>query len=371
MATLQKRRKKGGKVIYWIDFRYQGRRFQRSTKTDDPHLAKLILKDIEAKISRGTFSVEEIETVKKIFLNEFIEEFLDYSKSRKAFSTWVRDKIVFKGFYAFTGNRSLDSIDKRLIDQFLQERVGRLRKTTVNIDLRHLKAAFSKAVEWGHVQTNPVKALKPFEVPQSAPKYLNEQQFKKILMVIQYQPLKEIVLFAANTGVRVSELINIAWADVDFHNMTVRIANKDDFQTKTKRERTIPLNETAYDVLSGLERKGEYVFCRKDGVKRDKHYVCRSFKAAVRRAGLGEGYSFHSLRHTFASLLVQKGISLYIVQKLLGHSNIKTTEIYAYLAPEKRHDVVALLDLRGIDKPKNVVVIPKLQENSINEIKVI
>jgi site-specific recombinase XerD len=362
MSTLRKRMLKGGGFFWEIDFYNKGRRFRKSTKTDDHKVAKLIQKEIEAKIAKGLFQVEEMKQKKAVFLKEFIDEFLDYSKSRKAFSTWVRDRIVLKGFYAFTGNRSLDSIDKRLIDQFLQERVGRLKKTTVNIDLRHLKAAFSKAVEWGHVQTNPVKGLKPFEVPQSAPKYLNEMQFKKILMVIQYQHLKEIVLFAANTGVRVSELINIAWADVDFHNMTVRIANKDDFQTKTKRERTIPLNETAYDVLSGLERKGEYVFCRKDGVKRDKHYVCRSFKAAVRKAGLGEGYSFHSLRHTFASLLVQKGISLYIVQKLLGHSNIKTTEIYAYLAPEKRHDVVAVLDLHGAEKLGKEAAIQAIQE---------
>ena len=170
------------------------------------------------------------------------------------------------------------------------------------------------------------------------------------------------MLFTANTGVRVSDLVNIAWSDVDFHNMTVRIFNKDDFQTKTKRERTIPLNETAYDVLSGFVRNSEYVFCRMDRQKRDKHFICRSFKAAVRKAGLGEDFSFHSLRHTFASILVQKGISLYMVQKLLGHSNIKITEIYAYLASEKRHDVVAVLDLRGADKQDKEVVILKLQE---------
>lgn len=350
MSTLRKRARKEGGFYWELDFYYQGRRFRKSTKTSDQKVAKDIQKEIEARIARGSFSIVEIQPKKKVFLKDFIKEFLEYSKSRKAFSTWVRDRIVFKGFYAFTGNRSLDSIDKRLIDQFLQERVGRLKKTTVNIDLRHLKAAFSKALEWGYVQTNPVKGLKLFSVPQSAPKYLNELQFKRVLEAIQYPHLKEIVLFAANTGVRVSELINITWSDVDFQNMTVRICNKDDFQTKTKRERTIPLNETAYDVLSGLERKGEYVFCCKDGSKRDKHYICRAFKAAVRSSGIGENYSFHSLRHTFASHLVQKGISLYIVQKLLGHSNIKTTEIYANLAPEKRHDVVGVLYLRSEKK---------------------
>jgi site-specific recombinase XerD len=143
--------------------------------------------------------------------------------------------------------------------------------------------------------------------------------------------------------------------------MTVRISNKDDFETKSKKERTIALNETAYNVLAGMERKDEYIFSRLDGKKRDKHFICRSFKEALRKAELGDGYSFHSLRHTFASQLVQKGISLYMVQKLLGHANIKTTEIYAYLAPEKFHGVVGVLELGG-NKSQN-------KEESVEAIK--
>lgn len=357
MAALRKRYVGKGQFYWEIDFSYQGRRFRKSTKTSDLKLARAIQKDIEARISKGAFNVEDVKPKKKIFLKEFIKEFMDYSESRKAYTTVKRDMLVFKGFLAFTGDMTLDSIDRKLIDQFLQERVKRLKKSTVNIDMRHLKAAFNKAVEWGYIQINPVKGLKPIPVPQSAPKFFTEFQFKKILDTIDYPPLKEIVIFAANTGVRVSELINLEWTDVDFHNMTARIANKDDFETKTKRERTIPVNESAYSVLSGLERKGNYVFCRLDGRKRDKHFVCRSFKECLRKAGLGEGYSFHSLRHTFASQLVQKGISVYTVQKLLGHSNIKTTEIYAHLAPEKFHGVVGVLQLGDkIDQKKEETV---------------
>jgi site-specific recombinase XerD len=134
--------------------------------------------------------------------------------------------------------------------------------------------------------------------------------------------------------------------------MTIRISNKDDFKTKSKKERTIALNETAYNVLARMKRKDEYFFSRLDGLKRDKHFICRSFKKALVKAGLGDGYCFHSLRHTFASQLVQKGISLYMVQKLMGHANIRTTKIYAYLAPEKFHGVVGVLEL-GSDRSQN------------------
>jgi site-specific recombinase XerD len=146
--------------------------------------------------------------------------------------------------------------------------------------------------------------------------------------------------------------VNIKWTDIDLGNMTVRISQSDDFQTKSKKERTISLNEDVYDVLAVMERKGEYVFCRQDGKKRDKHFIARRFKACLKSVALGDGYSFHSLRHTFASHLVQKGVSLYIVSKLLGHADVKTTEIYAHLAPETFHDVVGLLGFGNERKKK-------------------
>jgi hypothetical protein len=121
-------------------------------------------------------------------------------------------------------------------------------------------------------------------------------------------------------------------------------------------------------VLAGMERKDETIFSRLDGLKRDKHFICRSFKKALRKAGLGDGYSFHSLRHTFASQLVQKGISLYMVQKLMGHANIKTTEIYAYIAPEKFHGVVGVLELGNKNQSKQEKVISVIKTDSYDEV---
>ncbi|NQT26087.1 site-specific integrase [candidate division KSB1 bacterium] len=165
------------------------------------------------------------------------------------------------------------------------------------------------------------------------------------------------VIFSANTGVRISELINIKWTDVHFEKMTVRISNKSDFETKTKEERTIPLNEKAYAVLSGMEHRGEYVFSCLDTRRRDKHYVTRAFKKVLRSVGLGEGYSFHCLRHTFASHLVQRGVSIYVTSKLLGHASPKTTEIYAHLTPENYHDAVNLLDME--ERKKYTAIVPE------------
>jgi len=77
----------------------------------------------------------------------------------------------------------------------------------------------------------------------------------------------------------------------------------------------------------------------------------------LRSVGLGKGYSFHCLRHTFALHLVQRGVSIYVVSKLLGHASPKTTEIYAHLAPETYHDAVNLLDTE--ERKKYTAVAPQ------------
>ncbi|OVE79286.1 hypothetical protein BVY01_02910 [bacterium I07] len=343
MATLWKRKKKGG-FVYMIDFYYGGKRIQRSAKTDDRQTAKLILKDIEARVAKGSFNIEDIKPRKKVFLNDFIKEYLSFSKSHKAYMTWMREKLVLKMFRNFAGNIPLAAIDRKLLDEYMQERIKSLSRASVNIDLRHMKAALTKAVEWQYLLKNPAKGIKPLSIPQNAPKFFTEQQMGLINQNIQAEHISQIVLFAVNTGVRIGELVNIRWQDIDLDKKTIRIAQTIEHQTKSKRERTIPMNTAVYNLIEGMERRGDYVFCRLDGRKRQCHYISWSFKKMLRKVGLEEQYSFHSLRHTFASQLVQKGVAIYHVSKLLGHSNIKTTEIYAHLAPENLHEVVKLLD---------------------------
>ena len=156
-----------------------------------------------------------------------------------------------------------------------------------------------------------------------------------------------MVIFAANTGVRIGELINIEWQDIDFERRVIRIRNKKDFTTKSKLERSIPVNDQVFSLLTRLPRNGRYIFESNRGGRRCSTKLSKQFTKYLRAAGFGREFTFHSLRHTFASRLVQRGVSLYVVSKLLGHSNIKTTEVYAHLA-ETFHDAVSLL---GVQQP--------------------
>jgi len=92
-------------------------------------------------------------------------------------------------------------------------------------------------------------------------------------------------------------------------------------------------------------RENNYIFYRVIGVKLNEDYISKQFKKAVRSAGLSEDIHFHTLRHSFASNLIQKGASIYVVKELLGHESISTTQIYSHLQSENLSQAVSLLDL--------------------------
>jgi integrase/recombinase XerD len=138
--------------------------------------------------------------------------------------------------------------------------------------------------------------------------------------------------------------------------MIIKVENSNSFTTKNKKERIVPINKTLYNILIKRYPKiidiklNDYVFYRVKGISLNSFYVSKSFKKAVRKSGLDERIHFHSLRHSFASGLVQRGVSLYVVKELLGHQDITTTQIYSHIQNENLFDAVKTLDLSIIEK---------------------
>lgn len=361
MAKVKKSKAK--KWTYLVDFEVNGKRYVRSTRTQDRKTAELALKEIEVQIAKGFFDKEEFRQKKAVSYEEFVQEYLEYSSKRKARKTYLRDRLTFKNFEKFVGAPSLRSIGRKLADDYVNHRVDSVSKSTVNLELRHLKAAFTVAVKWGYVDQNPFKGVKPLVLPQRAPSFFTEEQLQSILKRIEEHWLRNVVLFAARTGVRIGELVNIEWTDVDFDNAEISIRNKKDFTTKSKKERTIPFKDEVFGVLTGISRTGNYVFESRCGGRKSSARISKLFTKYLREAGYGKEFIFHSLRHTFASHLVQKGVSLYIVSKLLGHSNIKTTEVYAHLSPETFHDAVSLLGAQHPTTSTQLSVVHAKQAN--------
>jgi integrase len=193
--------------------------------------------------------------------------------------------------------------------------------------------------EWGYTLVNPVPGLKQRE-PEGRVRWLTKPQAVALVNAAgQLGPraghLSAVITLALNTGMRKGELLGLEWARVDFVNGLIYL---EAMHTKANRRRAIPINGPARLALQTRQAVagGPLVFGGIQDVK-------RSFGHACQLAGIKD-FRFHDLRHTFASWLVQAGVSLTEVRDLLGHASIEMTERYAHLAPDRLRGAVAMLE---------------------------
>ena len=144
------------------------------------------------------------------------------------------------------------------------------------------------------------------------------------------QDNQDLVVILLDTGARLNEVQRLEWKQVDLEKRQIHL-----WRPKVKNESVLFMTDRVYHIFRRRydeRRSDEWVFMDESGSK-PRHNHKRSMRKAFDRAGL-EDCSLHTLRHTFASRLVQAGVSLYKVSQLLGHTEIRTTQIYAHLSPE-------------------------------------
>jgi integrase len=290
-------------------------------------------------------SPSPILSVKTIRLSIFEKEFMEYAMQSYAVGSCNIFQRVFFYLKHIAGDPSLNAINMHILDRYKTERLNALSAVSVNIELRSLRTLMATAVRWGYLEKNPFSGLKLVSVPEKTPRFLEENDFIRLYNAIGQKWLREIVLFAVNTGARRSEVVNLKWSDVDLSRRMVSFESNGGFRVKAGKRRSIPLNDEVLKLLSSIKNSTncEYVF-NLDGHRIDESLVTHKFKKCIRRVGLQDDIKFHSLRATFASWLVMKGAPIYSVSKLLGHSDVTTTQrYYAHLSPDTLHDVVMMI----------------------------
>jgi len=278
----------------------------------------------------------------KLF-SDFSNDFLLYSKTVHTPNTTASYRSVFREFERITGNLPLQSIGVREVEKFLAKKKDETSDWTARRFYVSLASAFEKAIKWNLVLGNPFRKAEKPKVREVAPCYFTLEQFQILIPFIIDRDFKELCITALTTGMRLSELAALKWKDIDLTRRILLVQNSETFTTKTKRNRVIPISDMLFKVL--YERKEristecELVFHRQ-GERLSKDYISKKFKKYVLQAKIDKRLHFHSLRHSFASLLVQQGVSIYAIQKFLGHSTIAVTQIYSHLQPESLHSEV-------------------------------
>jgi len=334
-------------IVYFVD----GKRTTHSTKKTTQSEAVQYLEEFKKSLanpSGAVSSITEKTCSKNTFtLSKFKEEYLEYAKPVKSEKYLDSISYSFKYFITYAGDIPLDRIEARTVDKFINLTFTRTQRGA-HLYYRTLKAALNKAVEWNYISVNPFTKVKFPKLSKTFPVFISEDELLIILANTQYQHLKDIFTVAFYTGLRLGELVNMRWHWVDFIQNQLTVKCSDEFQTKSKKERIVPMSDKVRAILfkrfnSVLHNSAEVVFYNRRGKLLYQESISKQFKKIIRKSNLSDKIHFHTLRHSFASILVQKGVSLYVVKELLGHEDLATTQIYSHLQKQNLKDAVNLL----------------------------
>jgi site-specific recombinase XerD len=237
------------------------------------------------------------------------------------------------------------SITPKIVAKYkLYRRDNGASPSTVNRELYMLSKAFNLAIkEWEWLKDNPVSVVQKERENNEVDRWLTEDEERRLL-VNSPEWLREIIVFALNTGLRQDELLSLEWSRVNLLRRTILIR-----KTKNYKPNTLPLNSIAQNILVQKNEvkvrslKGDIVFTSQAGTKIGKRNLIRTFAQALKKAEI-DGFTFHCLRHTFATRLAQNGVDIYKIARLLNHKDLKNTQRYAHHCPDSLKDGVQVLE---------------------------
>ena len=359
MGTTFKRGKKWG-ISYYDPNGRQVRKLVSPYK----ETAQKILAKVEVEIAEGKY-LDKKEQKKVLFEDFAVQYFNSYVRmqnknagnQKKFIDALIRE---FKGMH-------LHQIDTLTIRNYLAKRAQTLRPSSVNKYLTMVKSMYNRAIEWGiWLKANPAAGIKKMPENNERYRWLTEEEQERLLSRCSGMA-RFIVMIALKTGMRWGEIINLKWQQtpnsnyIDFDSNTIVIHQS---QSKTQRSRFIPLGAALRAALQQIPRytDSEYIFWN-PAKKRQIRSISGSFKNALKKAGISD-FKFHDLRHTFASQLVKSGVDLYVVQKLLGHSNPKMTQRYAHLHPAQLQMAIEVIDGKvGVNQFETAKIAPNDKHN--------
>lgn len=344
MARLFRRGKTWNATFYLA-----GRRHRKSLGKDKKR-AEAAFKELVYKLSRNEYQAE-----RKIPLGDCAEEFLEYAKSRLSDKTYFNYSLALGHLKTFAAEKEgvkwLQDLDVGMLDRYVAFRLkcpssrkkeGLIERSTVNTELKGIKRFCNRAVELGYLRESPARKVKLLATARKNPRFFDEEEVARILAVCKDERAREIYVVLLYTGLRIGELVNLEWSDVDFVRRAITVRPKAFWKPKGNEERLIPMHDAVFFALFRREKVGRWVFCDKAGEKLKIHSLETRFSRQLKKLGISNA-NLHTWRHTFASYLTMRTGNIRAVQKLLGHKSIRTTEIYSHLSDKHLHGVVGQL----------------------------
>jgi len=336
-----------GSGIWWVCYFDQyGRRHRE--KVGPKKLAVDVYQKRKNDVREARFFPDQIRR-REITLSDMIDDYLERT----------RGKLRWFSHYKRYGGRWKDALGDSTLRQIVPGDVDRViakrrkdcpskRKdktrvvspATLNRELAFLRRVFNVAIEDGKADSNPVKPHMFAKENNQRVRYLCDEEERTLREAIGEDEWP-IVAVAIHTGMRRSEQFNLRWENVDFGTGLITMP-----RSKHGETRRVPMNDTVREILRTRPNrlKGAFIFPSATGETPidAQNYVNRTFLPALREARI-EGFTWHCLRHTFASRLVMAGVDLRTVQELMGHKTLAMTLRYSHLSPAHQLEAVQRL----------------------------
>ena len=288
-----------------------------------------------------------------VFEND-LQRFLDYHQSMNTGSihtldAYRRDIYEYYDFLMQEGIEDLEDVDRNVVMNFISSlrmkdgQYGTLKNSTIARKLSSLRSFYRYLNEYIGVKNNPFIYMKSPKQGRRIPEFLFLDEMELFLnsfdehddAAIRDKAMFEI-MYAC--GLRVSEVVNLRFDDIDFHDQILRILGKGD------KERIVPFYQRAGDQIQyyaqhvrskWVRKEHGYVFVNQRGEKMTTRGVQYRMQQQANRCDLHVHIHPHMFRHSFATHLLDNGADLRLVQELLGHASLSTTQIYVHVSKER------------------------------------
>jgi len=282
-------------------------------------------------------------------MQRYIDKFINYLKIEKNASahTITNYTVDLDVFNAFVGEKDIETVDLLALRRFLAElRTKNYAKRTVARKLASLRSFFRFLYREGYIKKNPITSISTPKLDKKLPVFLDVDKVARLVQCPSDKDaagLRDRAMLETlySTGIRVSELVGLDIDDVDFISGVVKVFGKG------SKERMVPIGEPALGAIRKyVDKRGEdksrdkdAVFLNKSGRRLTDRSVRRVVDKYIRVCSIVEKISPHSLRHSFATHLLDRGADLRSVQELLGHMNLSTTQIYTHVTMDRLKSV--------------------------------
>ncbi|QTN29981.1 site-specific integrase [Rhodoferax sp. AJA081-3] len=308
----------------------QARKLAKQTRTE--HLAA------RSQAPKADAPKSEI-TLQKFMTDFYMPHALTHKRTAGKDLGMFNHRIASR--FGHVAMHAISRLDVQLFHSELVQKVG-VSKATADHHLKLMRRMLNLAVQWEFLEKNQLARIACFNQDTQLENYLDADSVQRLVTVCKSHPKRVIgllLMFLLSTGARKASAMHAKWEDIDIANRVWRIPASD---SKSKKVATVFLNESAIWVLNQLQVEGVkgYVFVH-ERTKKPYSGIEKTWYAIRKLASISEKVRVHDLRHTYASMLVTSGRSLYEVQKLLSHSDPKVTMRYAHLSPKTLHEAAS------------------------------